>query len=110
MTILFLLAMVSLSLNMDTNETVKLPAIYIFGDSIFDVGTNSFLPNSSSRADMQFYGIDSPFQKPTGRFSNGYNAADRIGTFKIYTNICQKKKSTRIRISDKILRKIKSNL
>lgn len=86
MTILFLLAMVNLSLTMDTNETVKLPAIYIFGDSIFDVGTNSFLPNSSSRADMQFYGIDSPFQKPTGRFSNGYNAADRIGTFKIYTN------------------------
>lgn len=76
--LVFFLAMVCSSLNVGSELGV--PAVYIFGDSTFDVGTNSFLPsNSSSRADMQFYGIDFPFSKPTGRFSNGYNTADRIG-------------------------------
>ncbi|XP_061359899.1 GDSL esterase/lipase At5g37690-like [Gastrolobium bilobum] len=68
------LAMVGSSLNMEP----VVPAVYIFGDSTLDVGTNNFLPNSTSRADMKFYGIDFPFSKPTGRFSNGYNTADRI--------------------------------
>ncbi|KAL1323256.1 hypothetical protein AAHE18_13G002900 [Arachis hypogaea] len=56
------------------------PAVYIFGDSTFDVGTNNFLNDTKSKADMPFYGIDySPsHSKPTGRFSNGYNTADCI--------------------------------
>ncbi|KAJ1376880.1 GDSL-like lipase/acylhydrolase [Sesbania bispinosa] len=79
MAMLFLfLATVCSSLNIAEAEPA-VPAVYIFGDSTFDVGTNTLLPNSSSRADMQFYGIDSAFSRPTGRFSNGYNAADRIG-------------------------------
>lgn len=73
------LAMVGLSLNVDNTEPA-IPAVYIFGDSTFDVGTNNFLPDSKSRADKQFYGIDFPNSKPTGRFSNGYNIADFIGT------------------------------
>lgn len=83
--LLLFLAMVCSSLNMDTinDQLSPVPAVYLFGDSTFDVGTNSYLPNSSSRADKQFYGIDSHFPKPTGRFSNGYNAADRIGTIYI---------------------------
>ncbi|KAI4367369.1 hypothetical protein MLD38_023114 [Melastoma candidum] len=54
------------------------PAVYIFGDSTADVGTNSFLPNSQFRANYPHYGIDFPKHIPTGRFSNGLNAADFI--------------------------------
>jgi hypothetical protein len=30
---------------------------------------------------MPLYGVDYPGSKPTGRFSNGYNVADFIGTY-----------------------------
>lgn len=70
-------ALVGSSLNVDTETAV--PAVYIFGDSIFDVGTNNFLNDSKARADNKPYGIDFPNSKPTGRFSNGYNTADQIG-------------------------------
>ncbi|KAL1323257.1 hypothetical protein HN51_033609 [Arachis hypogaea] len=60
------------------NNEPQVPAVYIFGDSTFDVGTNNFLKNSKSRADMKFYGIDFPNSEPTGRFSNGLNTADRL--------------------------------
>ncbi|XP_048336970.2 GDSL esterase/lipase At4g16230 [Ziziphus jujuba] len=52
------------------------PAIFIFGDSTADVGTNSFLPNSKARANFPPNGIDFPHSRPTGRFSNGLNSAD----------------------------------
>ncbi|KAL6222203.1 hypothetical protein ACLB2K_005595 [Fragaria x ananassa] len=54
------------------------PALYIFGDSTADVGTNDYLPNSKARADFPFNGIDFPHSKPTGRFSNGYNTIDLL--------------------------------
>lgn len=54
------------------------PAIYIFGDSTVDVGTNRYLPDCGARADILYHGIDFPHSKPTGRFSNG-NVADYIG-------------------------------
>jgi hypothetical protein len=59
------------------------PAIYVFGDSTLDVGNNNYLPGTSvPRALKPFYGVDFPGgPKPTGRFSNGYNIADFIGTF-----------------------------
>ncbi|XP_028068396.1 GDSL esterase/lipase At4g28780-like [Camellia sinensis] len=55
-----------------------LPAIYIFGDSTVDVGTNPHLSESLAQANMSFNGIDYPFSNATGRFSNGYNTADLI--------------------------------
>ena len=55
------------------------PAIFIFGDSTADVGTNTYLNDSRARADQPFNGIDYPYSRATGRFSNGYNAADLIG-------------------------------
>ncbi|XP_047320553.1 GDSL esterase/lipase At5g55050-like [Impatiens glandulifera] len=55
------------------------PALFIFGDSTADVGTNTYLPNSLVRADFPFYGIDFLHSKPTGRFSNGFNSADFLG-------------------------------
>ncbi|XWS45622.1 hypothetical protein CRYUN_Cryun15aG0152300 [Craigia yunnanensis] len=54
------------------------PAVYIFGDSSLDVGTNDFIPECLARADFSFNGIDFPYSKPTGRFSNGLNTADQI--------------------------------
>lgn len=55
------------------------PAIFVFGDSTADVGTNSFLPNSKAKADFPHNGIDFPHSRPTGRFSNGLNSADFLG-------------------------------
>ncbi|KAK7300057.1 hypothetical protein RJT34_10889 [Clitoria ternatea] len=55
------------------------PAVYVFGDSLVDVGNNNFLPLSIAKANHPHYGIDFPTHKPTGRFSNGKNAADFIG-------------------------------
>ncbi|KAI4314624.1 hypothetical protein L6164_027512 [Bauhinia variegata] len=70
------LGMVGCSLNMNTKPLV--PAVYIFGDSTFDVGTNHFLSNCTAQADHEPYGMDFPNSQPTGRFSNGYNTADEI--------------------------------
>ncbi|CAK7355605.1 unnamed protein product [Dovyalis caffra] len=50
------------------------PAIFIFGDSTTDIGTNNYLPVHQARADFPFNGID--FHG--ARFSNGYNIADTI--------------------------------
>ncbi|XVE82411.1 hypothetical protein DITRI_Ditri16bG0002400 [Diplodiscus trichospermus] len=54
------------------------PAVYIFGDSTLDVGTNDFILECQARADFYFNGIDFPYSQPTGRFSNGFNTADEI--------------------------------
>nr|AFK33602.1 unknown [Medicago truncatula] len=56
----------------------KTPAIYVFGDSLVDVGNNNYLTLSLVKATLPHYGIDFPTKKPTGRFSNGKNAADLI--------------------------------
>ncbi|KAI3753964.1 hypothetical protein L2E82_26030 [Cichorium intybus] len=52
------------------------PAVYMFGDSLVDVGNNNYLPLSIAKADFPHNGVDFPAGKPTGRFSNGMNAAD----------------------------------
>jgi hypothetical protein len=60
----------------------QVPAMYVFGDSTLDVGNNNYLPGAGvPRANMPLYGVDYPGSKPTGRFSNGYNVADFIGTY-----------------------------
>ncbi|KAI3665322.1 hypothetical protein L6452_43946 [Arctium lappa] len=56
-------------------------ALFIFGDSILDVGTNNHFNDSSARADHRYYGIDYPDSVATGRFSNGYNSADLIAWY-----------------------------
>ncbi|KAL2333869.1 hypothetical protein Fmac_015082 [Flemingia macrophylla] len=75
--LILLLALIGWSLSVDTES--KVPAVYLFGDSTLDVGTNNFLIDSKARADKKFYGIDFLNQEPTGRFSNDYNTADSIG-------------------------------
>ncbi|KAF7831298.1 GDSL esterase/lipase [Senna tora] len=59
-------------------EAQKAPALYVFGDSLVDVGNNNYLKLSIAKANHYPYGIDFPTKKPTGRFSNGKNAADFI--------------------------------
>ncbi|KAJ0765673.1 putative triacylglycerol lipase [Helianthus annuus] len=54
----------------------SVPAMYIFGDSLVDVGNNNYLSLSIARANFAHNGIDFPTGKATGRFSNGKNAAD----------------------------------
>ena len=58
------------------------PAMFVFGDSLVDVGNNNHLPNvnNSCKANYPPYGVDYPAShSPTGRFSNGYNLADHLG-------------------------------
>ena len=60
------------------------PAIFVFGDGALDVGNNNDLTGGEigdpDRANHPYYGIDYPGGQATGRFSNGYNIADFIGT------------------------------
>lgn len=55
------------------------PATFVFGDSLVDVGNNNYLTFSINKANFRPYGADFPTKIPTGRFSNGKNAADFIG-------------------------------
>ncbi|XP_008804293.1 GDSL esterase/lipase At5g55050-like [Phoenix dactylifera] len=51
------------------------PAMYVFGDSLADVGNNNHL-ETLLKANFPHNGIDYPGRKATGRFSNGKNSAD----------------------------------
>nr|KAJ0217989.1 hypothetical protein LSAT_V11C300128940 [Lactuca sativa] len=55
--------------------------LFIFGDSLLDVGTNNHFDDSSARADHPHYGIDYPDSVSTGRFSNGLNSADLLASY-----------------------------
>ncbi|XAR67428.1 Triacylglycerol lipase [Bertholletia excelsa] len=57
----------------------KVPAMYVLGDSLVDVGNNNYLVLSRYKADFPNNGVDYAGHKPTGRFSNGKNAADFLG-------------------------------
>lgn len=65
--------------NLGFLEAQKVPAVYVFGDSLVDVGNNNYLNGTFAKAIFPYYGIDFPTNKPAGRFSNGKNAADLIG-------------------------------
>ncbi|MCD9643589.1 GDSL esterase/lipase 6 [Datura stramonium] len=58
----------------------NVPSIFIFGDSIFDAGTNHYKRNCSVQADFPPYGANF-FHHPTGRFTNGRTVADFISEF-----------------------------
>lgn len=57
----------------------RAPALFVFGDSLVDVGNNNFL-SSIAKSNYFPYGIDFNMQ-PTGRFSNGKTFVDIIGKF-----------------------------
>uniref|UniRef100_N1QQB8 GDSL esterase/lipase n=1 Tax=Aegilops tauschii TaxID=37682 RepID=N1QQB8_AEGTA len=53
----------------------SVPAVYVFGDSLADVGNNNHLL-TLLKADFSHNGMDYAGGKATGRFSNGKNSAD----------------------------------
>ncbi|XP_006837236.2 GDSL esterase/lipase 6 [Amborella trichopoda] len=55
----------------------QIPAIFTFGNSLFDAGNNHFNKNCSIQADFPPYGRNF-FHHPTGRFTNGRTIADFI--------------------------------
>ncbi|KAF3453433.1 hypothetical protein FNV43_RR03873 [Rhamnella rubrinervis] len=67
--ILFIVSRVTFS------EAQKVPGIYVFGDSLVDVGNNNYF-TTVVRVNHPHNGIDFPDHKPTGRFSNGKVTAD----------------------------------
>lgn len=56
------------------------PALFIFGDSVFDVGNNNNL-FTIIKSNFPPYGRDFVTRKPTGRFCNGKLASDFTGSF-----------------------------
>lgn len=52
------------------------PALFVFGDSLVDVGNNNHIRLSLVKANFPHNGVDYPGGKATGRFSNGRNSAD----------------------------------
>lgn len=52
------------------------PALFVFGDSLVDVGNNNYIRLSLDKANFPHNGVDYPGGKATGRFSNGRNSAD----------------------------------
>ncbi|KAG5235232.1 hypothetical protein OIU78_024904 [Salix suchowensis] len=66
----------ALILSLQLASAQMVPAIFVFGDSLVDVGNNNKLPVSVAKANFPHNGIDFPTKKATGRFSNGKNAAD----------------------------------
>ncbi|KAF8722013.1 hypothetical protein HU200_022637 [Digitaria exilis] len=64
----------------------QVPALYVLGDSQADVGNNNYLV-TPARANFPHNGVDYPDQQATGRFSNGKNFVDYLGTPPPYHSI-----------------------
>ncbi|KAL4362820.1 hypothetical protein GQ457_04G003740 [Hibiscus cannabinus] len=58
-------------------RSIKLPALYVFGDSFVDAGNNKYLQTPSNDANYLPYGIDFG-GVPTGRATNGRTVVDFI--------------------------------
>uniref|UniRef100_A0A453M6J9 GDSL esterase/lipase n=1 Tax=Aegilops tauschii subsp. strangulata TaxID=200361 RepID=A0A453M6J9_AEGTS len=66
----------------------SVPALYVFGDSLVDVGNNNHLL-TPIKADFTHNGMDYPGRKATGRFSNGKNSADFLGALPTHSSLEQ---------------------
>ncbi|KAH9329459.1 hypothetical protein KI387_001567, partial [Taxus chinensis] len=58
-------------------ESVKVPALFVFGDSTVDPGNNNYL-STPFKSNHSPYGRDFINHKPSGRFSNGKLVTDFI--------------------------------
>ncbi|MCL7038474.1 hypothetical protein MKW94_020245 [Papaver nudicaule] len=64
----------------NSQESDHTRAIFVFGDSLVDVGNNNYVPLTIGKCDYFPYGIDFPGSiSPTGRFTNGRTVVDIIG-------------------------------
>jgi hypothetical protein len=75
--------MITIILLLCKNAQGAVPAVYVFGDSLVDVGNNNHLQLSLLKANFPHNGVDYPGHKATGRFSNGKNFADFLGMYLI---------------------------
>ncbi|KAJ4822422.1 hypothetical protein Tsubulata_048179 [Turnera subulata] len=73
-----LMFMIIQSSNRNVAESARVPAMFVFGDSLVDVGNNNYL-SSIARSNYYPYGIDFYNVGPTGRFSNGRTFVDILG-------------------------------
>ncbi|CAN1841972.1 GDSL esterase/lipase At1g71250 [Linum perenne] len=62
---------------MTATESARVPAMFVFGDSLVEVGNNNYL-SSIAKSNYYPYGIDYN-RGPTGRFSNGKTFVDLLG-------------------------------
>ncbi|CAI9280232.1 unnamed protein product [Lactuca saligna] len=72
-TLVLILFVVILSSSLSDADTT---AVFIIGDSLYDVGTNTYLLRTIAKANFPWYGIDFFNSTPNGRFCNGQNLAD----------------------------------
>lgn len=63
-----------------SNGQALVPALFIFGDSVVDVGNNNEI-YTIIKSNFPPYGRDFISHMPTGRFCNGKLATDFTGTF-----------------------------
>lgn len=68
----------SQSVSLKKTAPPKVPAVFLFGDSIVDTGNNNALL-TTARCDFPPYGKDFPGHMATERFSNGRNPSDILG-------------------------------
>lgn len=75
---MLIVVVLMMCLEVKSQQPQRVPALFVFGDSLVDVGNNNFI-STLARSNYYPYGID--FRGgPTGRFSNGFNIVDFIGT------------------------------
>ncbi|CAL1384616.1 unnamed protein product [Linum trigynum] len=60
------------------SEGQMVPAAFVFGDSVVDVGNNNHLLFSIAKSNYPHYGVDFAYSEPTGRFSNGKIPSDLV--------------------------------
>lgn len=69
-----------------SNGQALVPALFIFGDSVVDVGNNNEI-YTIIKSNFPPYGRDFISHTPTGRFCNGKLATDFTGTFHTHSHI-----------------------
>jgi hypothetical protein len=74
----FLLLLIFLLATQRGEAGPLVPAVFIFGDSLVDVGNNNYL-RTLARANSPPYGRDFKDHVATGRFCNGKVFSDFIG-------------------------------
>ncbi|CAI9752769.1 unnamed protein product [Fraxinus pennsylvanica] len=76
---MLILIMFFLSISSVNSDPPAVPALYVFGDSLFDNGNNNLLP-TLAKADFSPYGMNFD-GGATGRFTNGKTIPDLIAEF-----------------------------